>query len=178
MLKKLMSAAVLAAAAATAHAAPQSYEITYRGFQAVHDGVFEPDRTLKVTFTVDDLDHNGSYSLDELLALDSNRIAYSGSCDIIHCVDIFTWTPGALPTFSARYINNNGFDFTMQSIVTGESHKSFYQSSFGFRYDYTWDWTPATTATITAVPEPASFGMLAVGLAGMVALGRRRRAHG
>lgn len=177
MLKKMMIAAA-AAACASAGAAERTFEVVYQGFYAEHDSAFEPDRTLEVLLKVDDLDGDGNYSHDELVSLESDNINYYGYCGAITCVTGFAWEAGQLPSYFASYTNQNGFDYTSSTIHTGHSFTDFYQSSFGFRYDYEWSWTDATTTTITEVtpiPEPAQYGMLAIGLAGIGALARRRR---
>ncbi|WBS02414.1 PEP-CTERM sorting domain-containing protein [Pseudoduganella sp. SL102] len=173
----MMTAAALAACA-HAGAAERVFEVVYQGFYAEHDAVFEADTTLEVLITVNDLDGDGSYSHEELVSLESGNINYYGFCGAITCVTAFGWDAGGEPRYFASYTNQNGLDYTSSTIYAGKSFTDFYQSSFGFRYDYEWTWTDATTTTITdvtPVPEPAQYGMLAAGLAGMLALGRRRR---
>lgn len=177
MLKKLMMAAATVACA-SAGAAERTFEVVYQGFHAEHAGVFQADKTVEVLIKVDDLNGDGDYSHDELVSLQSGKIGYYGYCGIIDCVTGFSWEAGKEPDYYAAYTYLNSFDYTLSDIYTGHEINEFYQSTNGFRYDYTWTWTDATTTTITEispVPEPAQYGMLAAGLAGMVVLARRRR---
>jgi PEP-CTERM motif len=177
MLKILLAGAALAACTA-AQAEEKTFEIVYKGFYSVEFSEFQAYRELSVEITVDDLDNDGSYSLFELNRLKSEEIDYLNTCDPINCVEYFSWTPGTLPEYSASYQYNDGVSFQQTTIVSGVDHRVYVATFTGFEAEYTWQWTDATTTTITQispVPEPAHYGMLAIGLAGIAALARRRR---
>jgi hypothetical protein len=175
MLKKLMIASALSACT-SAGAAERTFEFTYQGFFAEHENAFEGDKILKVEITVNDLNGDGSYSHDELVSLLAGNIQNHGFCGFMSCVTGFSWTPGSEPSYFASYAWDNTVDFTQSTIHSGDEFTEFFASN-GFNYDLTWKWTDATQGTvkeITAVPEPASYGMLAAGLVTIAALGRRR----
>ena len=177
MLKMSMMAAIIAAAA-SAHAEDQTFDIVYKGLYSVDDHVFQPDKTLKVELTVNDLDGNGDYTENEVKALKASHIDYKGVCTVEHCLEYFNWARGGLPDYSAVYHAFDGFYNELTIVNPGVEYREFVQSNFGFRYDLTWHWTPETQTTITLtspVPEPSGYAMLGVGLAGIAALGRRRR---
>lgn len=176
MLRKLIPAALLLTCLPS-FAAERSFEIVYTGFYSEDFGEFQPDKQLEVFITVDDVNGDGVYALEELKALSASRINYIDSCSSIHCVDLFTWAPGDLPSYSARYQSNDGFTFELTGVVTGHSYREFLSNTWGFQSSYTWKWTDATRTTITQispVPEPAGYAMLGAGLA-VIVLGRRRR---
>ncbi len=177
MLKKIMVTALLAACTA-AHAEERSFDIVYKGFYSEDDHAFQPDKTLEVFLTVDDLDGNGSFSLNEVKALKASSIDYQGICTVMHCLEEFSWTPGNLPYIQAAYHAFDGFTNELTIVTTGVEYREFLQTNWGFRYDATWNWTPATQTTITPaspVPEPSGYAMLGAGLMGMAAWTRRRR---
>ncbi|WP_229262740.1 PEP-CTERM sorting domain-containing protein [Duganella radicis] len=172
--------AVIIAAAASAHAEEKTFDIVYQGLYSVDDHVFQPDKTLKVTLTVDDLDGNGDYSENEVKALKASHIDYKGSCTVEHCLEYFNWVRGSLPDYSAAYHSFDGFYNELTIVNPGVEYREFVQSNFGFRYDLTWHWTADTQTTITqisAVPEPSSYAMLGAGLASLALVARRRRKH-
>lgn len=180
MLKMSMVAVILAAAT-SAHAEQRSFDIVYTGLYSVDDHVFQPDKTLKVALTVDDLDGNGRYTENEVTSLKASHIDYTGTCTVEHCLEYFNWTPGSLPDYSAVYHSFDGFYNELTIVNPGVEYREFVQSNFGFRYDLTWHWTPDTQTTITPaspVPEPSGYAMLGAGLAGLALLARRRREHG
>lgn len=177
---KLSTAALLLAACTAAQAAPQSFDITYKGFYSYDDQTFQPDKTLHVALTVDDLDGNGSFSENEVKALKSSLIDYTGTCTVMHCLEAFNWTPGSLPYIQAVYHNYDGFTNEMTVVTTGVEYREFLQTNWGFRYDEIWYWTPATQTIITPaspVPEPTNAAMLLAGLAAIGALAWRRGAQ-
>ncbi|WBS02413.1 PEP-CTERM sorting domain-containing protein [Pseudoduganella sp. SL102] len=181
MSKKNLIAAILfpLAFASSASAAERTFELTYQGFFAEHDNAFDAEKILEVEITVDDRNGDGSYSHDELVALLSGNIQnHDGFCGFMSCVTAFSWTPGSEPSYFASYAWNNTVDFTQSTIHSGVEFTEFFTSNFGLNYDYTWKWTDATQSTvteITAVPEPATCGMLLIGLAGIAVAARRRR---
>lgn len=170
----------LLAANGAAHAAPQSFDIVYKGFYSVDDKAFLPDKTLNVSLTIDDLDGNGSFSENEVKALKSSNIDYKGICTVEHCLEEFHWNRGSLPYIQAVYHEFDGFTNTLTIVTTGVEYREFVQTNFGFRYDAKWTWTADTQTTITPaspVPEPSAWVMLCAGLAGLGALSRRRAAN-
>lgn len=181
MVKEISMAALLLATCAGVQAAPQSFDIVYQGFYSVDDHVFQPEKTLKVSLTVDDLDGNGSFSENEVKALKASNIDYLGTCTVTNCLDYFNWMPGSLPNYKAVYSSFDGFTHEMTIVTSGVDYREYVQTNFGFRYDVTWDWTAATQTTVTPtspVPEPSGYAMLLAGLAGVALLARRRGLSG
>lgn len=180
MLKMLIMAAIISATA-SAQAEEKSFDIVYQGLYSVDDHVFQPDKTLKVSLTVDDLNGDGNYSENEVKSLQASHIDYKGSCTVEHCLEYFNWTRGSLPSYSAVYHAFDGFYNELTIVNPGVEYREFVQSNFGFRYDLTWHWTPETHTTITQtspVPEPSGYAMFGAGLSALALLMRRRRGQG
>ncbi|MBB3220508.1 PEP-CTERM sorting domain-containing protein [Pseudoduganella umbonata] len=183
MLKKLAIAGALAACS-LAQAEVQELKVVYQGLYDAHAGKFDLTKRLTANFNVDDLNQDGSYSLSEVVRFEFESITYSGECSDgsfgwWSCLNSFSYTPGSNPSFTASMRVSDELYPWSERIVAGEYYE--YQSA---RWaDERWEWTSATEtyvvpANVTVplpVPEPAQYGMLAVGLAGMLALARRRR---
>lgn len=179
---KTWVAGVMLAASAGAQAEQKSFDIVYQGFYALHADEFQPAAKLTVSIIVDDRDGNGMYSKDELWELTASNIHYTnGTCNYLSCIDYFSWTPGQLPNYSARYQRQDLFNYTLTGIVTGVAYREFYSDGGGFSSSQTFEWTPATQTSIiptSPVPEPSGYAMLGVGLAGLMLLARRRTGLG
>ncbi|AVR97126.1 PEP-CTERM sorting domain-containing protein [Pseudoduganella armeniaca] len=179
-MKKLIAMLSLALCS-SAQAAPVSLWVTYTGFQDSLSGSFDAGATHVLHFTADDRDGDGSYSLSEVLGFSFGAIAVGPElCDrdtnyrMFSCLSSFLYRPGGTAQFTAlRYEDPRVSDGFFATVVSGA-----YYAVSGDINRYPWHfehrWTPATQVTISPVPEPAAFGMLAGGLAVVAGALRRR----
>lgn len=185
MLKKIIIAGALATCS-LAQAEVQHLKAVYQGFYDVHAGKFDVMKRLTAYFDVNDFNQDGTYSYNEVLnfSIDYNYMALGAGCDEVFlgswsCLNNFSYTPGSNPTFSADLRESDELFPWGISVVAGQ----YYEFNSARWPDDLWNWTPETRTYVVAsnvtvplpVPEPAQYGMLAVGLAGMLALARRRR---
>lgn len=171
MLKKLLSAALLASPFTLAHA--DSWYFEYQGFYDPQVQAFDESMVLSGWFAGEDLDANGSIDTPELTEF------HAGGTDYMRCggqlvciVDAFVYAPGGQLDFTvARFFYGDGFT-SGHTIVAGDRISEYVNENGNTNYMAEWLWTDATTFSITPVPEPATWMMLG---AGALLMAARRR---
>lgn len=179
-MKQWIAVALLAATSA-AQAEVEHFGVKFQGFYDEQVGAFNPDLILYASFDADDLNGDGTYSVEELIRFDFASLQWRESntgCQFDYptevCLNSFSYTLGGAPSFSAS------------KFVSDEMRPWSVYIETGYQYLYVtegspsvWNWTDATQTyvngiSVSPVPEPAQYGMLATGL-GMLALARRQR---
>ncbi|WEF31381.1 PEP-CTERM sorting domain-containing protein [Pseudoduganella chitinolytica] len=187
MLKKMALMAGLAACG-IARAEVQHLKVVYQGFHdEIYTQSFQAHLQQIAYFDVDDRNGDGTFSHDEVIEFEWSDVYYTAgsSCTdggvIWNCLSSFSYTPGSNPSFAATFhVSDDMFPWGV-TLVAGQYYR--YSTQHG-RGEY-WTWTPRTRtlvlpagAPIPAVPEPAQYGMLGLGLAGILATSLRRRRAG
>ncbi|QGZ39815.1 putative secreted protein with PEP-CTERM sorting signal [Pseudoduganella flava] len=180
MLKKMAVIAALAACG-IARAEVQELKVVYRGFYDVYAKQFKPKFLEIAYFNVDDRNHDGTYSLDEVVKFEWGSVHYEGQCysdpTVWNCLSSFSYTPGSNPSFSAGFgVADDMFPWG-HSIVAGDHVEWYSRSGSGYL-----KWTDETTteimpasAYVPALPEPSQYAMFGLGLAGVLAASLRRK---
>ena len=178
MLRTILCAG-LAASAMPGHA--ETWTFTYQGFHDQNANTFLADRTLTGSFAGHDNDGDGTVSRAEITSLILNGYDYVGcqgqSNEFWKCgAEAFSFTPGGALNFTAGQggADPEGWVGAGHYYVSGEQE-------FGFDFHpgefnrWAYQWTPATTLTISAVPEPAAWALMLGGLPLAAWATRRRR---
>jgi hypothetical protein len=187
-MRKTILALVLASAA-SAQAAPVNVSITIQGAQFLSDehyetqpAVWDPSARLVVSFSGEDINGDSIITKNELTSL----TAVGGSFFNLNLLqpsdENFSYY---IPSFSYRnpqdYTIYGYFNYAYYPPVTeyGESVKLTQDTQkWGWWNDNgdtsVWVGTSDSVVTVSAVPEPATIGMLALGLS-IVGLAARRR---
>ncbi|QGZ40107.1 putative secreted protein with PEP-CTERM sorting signal [Pseudoduganella flava] len=178
MLKKKIAAVVVAYAWSIASAFAEDFHVEYVGFYDAYAHAFLPTARLDLEFRAEDYNQDGTYSLDELTWFAMGRIyAEGGGCMYYSCVDQFSYKPGTLPIYSARYhMSDERFQYN-SAVKSGEYYTDDNYYVWRDEEHLRWEWTSATRTWINGVPvvpEPAAYAMWGLGLAGMLAMGRWR----
>jgi hypothetical protein len=84
-------------------------------------------------------------------------------------------TPGTQAFSSGGVLNLADFDLEFDVGPDGQLRLEFWEFFVDYPGDFDGIWQSGTL-TITAIPEPATYGLMALGLLGVAAAARRRRA--
>lgn len=170
----LIAAAVLAG---SAQAGSTFREFTYTGFFHEEAGQFLPNAQLHGSFDSEDLNGNGVLENSEVTSFVLNGQQYAGNCgpEVFLCgLFEFSYTPGGALVFETAWSTN---PWNENGVAGGEAISGVRVQEYAFwngsETTTTLRWTEDTRFTISPVPEPATYGMLALGL-GLVAVGSRR----
>eukprot|EP01133_Synstelium_polycarpum_P005551 gene5551-6406_t len=191
MKKYLLSAVLSLAGLSPAHAEPNEWYFTYRGFVDAATGVFNPEMVLQGVFVGEDRNADGVVTLEELSYFESQgrrflpKVANPGgsgcggyylSCNVYNFsyaltgqLDYTVGTHGA-----DEFYNHWWFSDTVTgSHFSQGSGDIFHEESWVSRYN----WSDKTTFNIVmfGVPEPTAALMLPAGLALMYWVRARRR---
>ena len=178
MLRTILCAS-LAACAIPGHA--ETWDFTFQGFHDPVTDTFVADRTLTGSFAGHDDDGDGTVSRAEITTLFLDGYDYVGcqgqSNDFWKCgTEAFSYTPGSALQFTAGQggADPEGWVGAGHYYVAGQQEYGF---SFHPNQFHTWSyqWTPETTFTISAVPEPASWAFLLGGMPLAAWAARRRK---
>ncbi|WP_167225146.1 PEP-CTERM sorting domain-containing protein [Massilia rubra] len=172
----LIAAAVLAG---SAQAGSTFREFTYTGLFHEEAGQFLPNARISGNFDSEDTNRDGLLELSEVTSFVLNGQQYVGGCgpEVFLCgLFDFSYTPGGALNFNTAWTtdpwNENGV--AGGEVISG-SQAQEYAFWNGNATSTTLRWTEDTLFEISPVPEPATYGMLALGL-GVLAL-RARHAH-
>lgn len=170
MLRKLVSAAILAAVAGGTHAEATTWNFAYQGFYDETNAVFDPRFRISGSFTAEDLDHDGTIRLDELSQFNVwGNDFLTFDCEYtsgFHCyIDEFTYRlDGKLDFKTSNYYLDEFSSGSGKDIKMGDNAEDWGYGAFGDR-SYVYRWTDQTTFTISPppVPEPSTYAMLGAG---------------
>lgn len=177
MIKKWISAALLATACASASAAPQSYYFTYTGIYEINpfwpeDSTWRPDYRLSGRFDGEDTNHNNVIEKSEITYLRVGERNYLNCTPEDHC-----GAGGFSFNTSTRDLT---FDVYVRYVSEGSSYGGWEASNHGITNEFDFPpysrqslWTADTKVMITSVPEPTAFLMMASGLLGLGLLRHR-----
>lgn len=174
---RIAAAAIAAALAGNAQADPTLSQFTYTGFFHEEGGQFLPNAWISGSFITDDLNGNGVLERSEVTSFVLNSQEYVGWCgpEVFMCgLSEFSYTPGAALSFSTSWSTDPWSEFGVAAgrATSGVEVKE-YSYWMGNSASYTLRWTEDTEFEISPVPEPATYGMLALGL-GVLAWRSRR----
>ena len=170
----LMAAALLAG---SAHAGSTFREFSYTGLFHEEAGQFLPDARVQGHFVSDDLNGDGILEHSEVTSFVLGGQQYVGDCgpDVFLCgLFEFSYTPGGALLFETSWTTDpwNEAGIGGGEALSGVEFKE-YSYWLGVPRSTTLRWTEDTRFEISPVPEPATCGMLALGL-GVLALRSRR----
>lgn len=182
-MKKLLTAGALLLSCAGAHATLLSWHFSYTGFFDQKADQFLADATIRGSFQGNDLNGDGVLARDELLSLvvdDLDYVACAGSSNAWYqCgASAFSFAPDGGLHFAVGSHGSDpeGWVGGGRLITTGEQQYVYDFNPYGSS-ERSLLWTDATRLDmVSQVPEPASWALMAVGLAGIG--GRMRRRSG
>ncbi|SFX26507.1 PEP-CTERM protein-sorting domain-containing protein/MYXO-CTERM domain-containing protein [Janthinobacterium lividum] len=190
MLKNAVLACVLAVATTTALAAPAKPNVvnfSYTGFyDELNGGAWNPDLRLEGSFNFNNANGDNVITKNEAYNLVFNGRNYYHDCNngniYMRCgVDVLEYSAAGGLNISAYFTGSYPDETYFGRLKTGDS--------FAYTYYHPFDpgsssisvrWSPDTKLTISPVlvpvPEPETYAMLLLGLAGIGWMQRRRRA--
>lgn len=175
---RIAAAAIAVALAGSAQADPTLSQFTYTGFFHEEGGQFLPNAWISGHFITDDLNGNGLLERSEVTSFVLNGQEYVGWCgaEVFMCgLWEFSYTPGGALNFHTTWSTD---PWGESGVAAGNARSGVevkeYSYWMGNSASYTLRWTDDTLFEISPVPEPATYGMLALGL-GVLALSSRRR---
>jgi hypothetical protein len=183
MLRKIIMGTTLAASCvyASATTTADRWDFSWQGFQ-VEYGSFNSSRTVSGRFGGVDLNHDNKIELSELneLVIDGRDFLTCGVIDYSHrcSLSAFSYVLGGKLSFTAE--RNDSWDYGDWADSTGAKYfaDSYVERQYFSPYvGLVWNefFTSRTTFTITAVPEPQTYAMLAAGLALLIGAGKWKR---
>lgn len=190
MLRNAVLACALAAATTTALAAPATpylVNFSYTGFyDDLNGGAWNPDLRLEGSFNVNNANGDNIITKNEAYNLVFNGQNYYHDCNngniYMRCgVNVLEYSAEGGLKISAYFTGSYPDTIDFGTLKTGDS--------FAYTYYHPFDpgsnsirvrWSPDTRLTISPVllpvPEPETYAMLMLGLAGIAWMRRRRRA--
>ncbi|ATQ77635.1 hypothetical protein CR152_26370 [Massilia violaceinigra] len=191
MIQKMMCGLALMGCALSANAEVQGFDWAYSGFLPSYAtemnpypqyGDFDPDRVLKGRFYAEDLDHNGTFSGNEVTSFTIDGSSFMNCTGARRCgLSNVSFTPGSALAFDTYSVTEygqygSGWSRTTHSYRAGGSFYSVYENDWSSQGGavYTYHFTPETKFAISAVPEPQTWLMMGAGIALLGAAKRRR----
>lgn len=176
----VIAIAAALALASSAHAESTLSQFSYTGFLHAESGQFLPNQRMDGYFDSEDLNSNGTIERNEVSSFVFNGQRYVDGCgpEVFMCgLWEFSYTPGGALNFHAAWSTDPWDEAGVAGgeVISGVELQE-YSYWLGNSAVSTLRWTENTTFSITPVPEPATYGMLALGL-GVLALCGRYRAQ-
>lgn len=178
MLKKLLPVALLVFTAATAQATERTWTWSYQGFYDQTAAKFDPSFEVRGTFTGDDLNKDGTISLQELTSFEMGYYTEDACANEYgaHCyVDAFSFSSDRKLAFKSRHYYVSDGPFSSETRIDTDTKVE--QWAYGYHNVYTWTNQTKLTLVQLPVPEPSTYAMLGAGMLVLAGLRARRKAQ-